>query len=61
MAAPSESLTHYEVTCPHCGKTFIGKLLAGSAARYRGFKCPHCQLFMPYERVEETAGPDTAA
>jgi hypothetical protein len=45
----------YEVDCPHCHKTFAGPTLEGSAARYRGFKCPHCKLFVPYERVEEQA------
>jgi len=34
---------------------FAGSPLEGSAARYRGFKCPHCKLFVPYERVEEQA------
>jgi phage FluMu protein Com len=55
IAAPTETDARYEVTCPHCGRTFVGKLLAGSAARYRGFKCPHCKLFVPYERVDELA------
>jgi DNA-directed RNA polymerase subunit RPC12/RpoP len=41
----------YEVTCPHCGKAFREELLSGSAARYNGFKCPHCRLFVPLERV----------
>ena len=26
----------------------------GAAERYRGFKCPHCRLFVPYERAEES-------
>ena len=42
-----------EVVCPHCKKTFTAELLEGSAERYRGFKCPHCKLFVPYERAEE--------
>jgi transposase-like protein len=42
----------YEVECPHCGKTFAGRLLtAGSSAGPRGFKCPHCRLFVPLERA----------
>jgi DNA-directed RNA polymerase subunit RPC12/RpoP len=42
----------YEVVCPHCGKPFEGKLLtAASAPRSRGFKCPHCRLFVPFERA----------
>ena len=43
----------YEVVCPHCGKTFEERLLTGGSARHRGFKCPHCRLFVAYERVEE--------
>lgn len=42
----------YEVVCPHCGKPFEGELLSGaSASPSRGFKCPHCKLFVPYERA----------
>jgi hypothetical protein len=29
--------------------------MAGSAERYRGFKCPHCRLFVPLERAEPAA------
>jgi DNA-directed RNA polymerase subunit RPC12/RpoP len=48
--------TRYEVTCPHCRKSFLGRLLDGSAERYRGFKCPHCKLFVPHRRGDaETA------
>jgi len=43
----------YELTCPHCRKAFQGQLLVGSAARYHGFKCSKCKLFVPYERVAE--------
>ena len=49
--APTEVV--YDVVCPHCGKTFEGELLSGGAPRYQGFKCPHCRLFVAYERVEE--------
>jgi phage FluMu protein Com len=42
----------FEVECPHCHKTFSAELLEGSAERYRGFKCPHCKLFVPYERAD---------
>jgi DNA-directed RNA polymerase subunit RPC12/RpoP len=41
-----------EVVCPHCKKTFSAALIAGSAERYRGFKCPHCRLFVPAARVK---------
>ncbi len=43
----------YSVTCPHCRKKFVGELIAGGAQRYRGFKCPHCKLFVPAERADE--------
>ena len=40
------------VTCPHCKKEFSGELIEGEAERYRGFKCPHCRLFVPAERTD---------
>ena len=43
--------TSFEVTCPHCKKPFTAELMDGDAARYRGFKCPHCKLFVPAERT----------
>jgi DNA-directed RNA polymerase subunit RPC12/RpoP len=45
--------TAYEVTCPHCKKAFVAELLGDRAAPQRGFKCPHCRLFVPYERADE--------
>jgi phage FluMu protein Com len=45
------SSTH-EIVCPHCRKTFEVELIEGDAERYRGFKCPHCKLFVPAERAE---------
>ena len=42
-----------EIVCPHCKKTFRADLLTGSAERYRGFKCPHCRLFVPAARAEK--------
>jgi hypothetical protein len=50
--APVEETT-YDVTCPHCGKTFQAELIAGTAPRYEGFKCRHCRLFVSYERADE--------
>jgi DNA-directed RNA polymerase subunit RPC12/RpoP len=41
-----------EVVCPHCKKTFTATLMDGSADRYRGFKCPHCRLFVPAARAK---------
>jgi transposase-like protein len=43
----------HSLVCPHCNKAFRAKLMAGAAARYSGFKCPHCRLFVPRERVED--------
>jgi len=47
-----EASESFEVACPHCRKSFAAPLLEGAASRYRGFKCPHCRLFVPAERVE---------
>ena len=44
---PSES----EIVCPHCKKAFSAELIEGEAERYRGFKCPHCRLFVPAVRA----------
>ncbi|HEV8461937.1 MAG TPA: hypothetical protein VGQ38_14650 [Gaiellaceae bacterium] len=41
-----------EIVCPHCKKPFSADLMAGSAERYRGFKCPHCRLFVPAARIK---------
>jgi endogenous inhibitor of DNA gyrase (YacG/DUF329 family) len=43
----------YDVECPHCHKHFQAEAMSGSAARYAGFKCPHCKLFVPWARVDE--------
>ncbi len=45
--------TSFDVLCPHCKKRFEAEPLLGAAPRYRGFKCPHCRLFVPWERVAE--------
>jgi DNA-directed RNA polymerase subunit RPC12/RpoP len=47
---PAEHSPH-EVVCPHCGKTFTSELIAGDTERHRGFKCPHCKLFVPADRA----------
>jgi hypothetical protein len=47
----------YEVECPHCHKQFTAEVIAGGAARHTGFKCPHCRLFVPFERVADDAPP----
>jgi transposase-like protein len=48
---PKENV--FDVVCPHCRKPFQGALLAGRSVRHAGFKCPHCRLFVAYERGEE--------
>ena len=53
MAEAPSSESVYEVECPHCHKQFTAALLDGAAARYQGFKCPHCKLFVPFERADE--------
>lgn len=40
----------FDVVCPHCKKSFRGELLGEDKLR-KGFKCPHCRLFVPYERA----------
>jgi DNA-directed RNA polymerase subunit RPC12/RpoP len=40
--------------CPHCSKPFRAELLEPETER-AGFKCPHCNLFVPLERSEEPA------
>jgi hypothetical protein len=52
--------TVYEVSCPHCGKPFREELLAGPEARFNGFKCPHCRLFVPLARVAGQDGNQSA-
>jgi DNA-directed RNA polymerase subunit RPC12/RpoP len=41
----------HEIVCPHCKKTFTAELMAGQTERHRGFKCPHCKLFVPADRA----------
>ena len=60
MADLPTSGTEYTIVCPHCSKRFQATLMGGSAARYSGFKCPHCRLFVPYERIAEQAAAEPA-
>jgi hypothetical protein len=39
------------IACPHCRKSFAAELIAGGPERHRGFKCPHCKLFVPESRA----------
>jgi transposase-like protein len=49
----------FDIECPHCHKSFAAAPIAGGrrgrAARYHGFKCPHCQLFVPLQRATDAA------
>ena len=54
MAENPAEAEQAEIVCPHCKKRFAAPLIEGGAERYRGFKCPHCRLFVPASRVDET-------
>ena len=60
MGEAAPGLRAYEIVCPHCGKRFRAELLAGAASRYHGFKCAHCRLFVPLDRVELDGGETPA-
>jgi hypothetical protein len=47
----------FDIVCPHCKKPFQAELMDGAAERYRGFKCPHCKLFVPIERTDAEEEP----
>jgi transposase-like protein len=51
----STPIETFAVTCPHCKSPFEAALIDGAAAPHRGFKCPHCRLFVPYERADGEA------
>ena len=53
MSGSHDESGAFEVKCPHCGRSFEAELLEGPAERYSGFKCPHCKLFVPYERADD--------
>jgi hypothetical protein len=54
MAGDASSENTLLTGCPHCRKPFMGELIEGGVERHRGFKCPHCKLFVPESRVEDT-------
>ena len=46
----------FDVECPQCHKRFAAAPIEGGrAARYLGFKCPHCKLFVPLQRATDAA------
>jgi transposase-like protein len=53
VADVPEPGTEYDVVCPHCKKPFTARVMTGGTARHHGFKCPHCRLFVPYQRADE--------
>jgi len=53
MEADASSGKAQMTSCPHCHKPFSAELIAGGAQRHRGFKCPHCKLFVPENRAED--------
>jgi hypothetical protein len=69
VAGVAHGTAGFEVECPHCHKRFAARpIRGGRAARYRGFKCPHCNLFVPLERAADrdlleplSRDPDAAA
>jgi hypothetical protein len=52
MSADAQNGGSSAVVCPHCSKPFTAPLLEGGSAP-RGFKCPHCRLFVPLERAAQ--------
>jgi transposase-like protein len=48
----------FDVECPHCHRRFRAELLGVQSSGRAGFKCPHCRLFVAFER---TADPDETA
>jgi transposase-like protein len=52
--APEQHEDAAAVNCPHCRKSFVPAPLARPSARHRGYKCPHCRLFVPLERASDT-------
>ena len=53
VSQPTDLQGTYAVECPHCHKSFTAEPMPGRAARYAGFKCPHCKLFVPFDRASE--------
>lgn len=47
----------FDVTCPHCHKDFRAEPLADRTPRYAGFKCPHCKLFVAFDRAANGESP----
>jgi hypothetical protein len=61
MSSEARQEAGVAVECPHCHKTFTAEVIEGSAARYRGFKCPHCRLFVPAAHGDDALSRDLDA
>jgi transposase-like protein len=57
MAEGARNEEPFEVECPHCHRTFQAELLGPRSPRQAGFKCPHCRLFVSYDRVAGETPP----
>jgi len=57
MAEGAHDADVFDVECPHCHRHFRAELLGGKSAQ-AGFKCPHCRLFVSYDRA---VGPERSA
>jgi transposase-like protein len=55
--SPQKQEDVFDVECPHCHRSFRAELLGTRSPRQAGFKCPHCKLFVAYERTSETDAP----
>ena len=56
MSGEAQNGGRPEVVCPHCGKPFSAPLLADGRVAQRGYKCPHCRLFVPLDRAAQPSG-----
>jgi transposase-like protein len=54
MTADAQAGSAQVINCPHCRKPFSAELIEGGVERHRGFKCPHCKLFVPESRTEDS-------
>jgi len=61
MADAAPENRTYALVCPHCKKPFEAELLTGGSDRHTGFKCPHCRLFVAFERVSVDDGETESA
>jgi hypothetical protein len=46
------------IDCPHCHKPFIPEVDLTQRPRFQGAKCPGCNLFVPWGRIQELSGAE---